>query len=62
MQQQQSSELIDYSYPCMMAEKAMKQLYNAAIEGRIEDAKEHAIEVATQARLAYIALEHLTSP
>ena len=48
--------MIDYAYPCMMAEKALKELYNAAIEGRIEDAQELALEVATQARMAYVAL------
>jgi len=29
--------MIDYSYPCMMAEKALKDLHNAAIEGRLDD-------------------------
>lgn len=56
--QQQSSELVDYSYPCMMAERAIRDLYNAAIEGRLEEAKELALEAATQARMIYIALEH----
>lgn len=56
--QQQSSELVDYSYPCMMAERAIRDLYNAAIEGRIEKAQELALEAATQARMAYIALEN----
>lgn len=50
--------MIDYAYPCMMAEKALRDLYNAAIEGRLEDAQELALEVATQARMAYVALEH----
>jgi hypothetical protein len=32
--------MIDYSYPCMMAEKALKDLHNAALEGRLEEAKD----------------------
>jgi hypothetical protein len=56
--QQQSSELVDYAHPCLLAERAIKNLYNAAIEGRLEDAQELALEAATQARIVYIALEH----
>jgi hypothetical protein len=48
--------MIDYAYPCMMAENALKDLHNAAIEGRLEEAKEHALEAVTQARLTYQAL------
>jgi hypothetical protein len=50
--------MIDYAYPCMMAERALRDLYNAAIEGRLDEAQELALEAATQARLAYLALEH----
>lgn len=53
--------MIDYAYPCMMAEKALKDLHNAAIEGRLEDALEHALEAITQARLTYQALSHMAS-
>lgn len=53
--------MIDYSYPCMMAENALKDLHNAAIEGRLEDAREHALEAITQARLTYQALNHMIS-
>lgn len=51
--------MIDYSYPCMMAERALKDLHNAAIEGRLDDAREHALEAITQARLTYQALGHM---
>lgn len=51
--------MIDYAYPCMMAEKALKDLHNAAIEGRLDDAKEHALEAITEARLVYQALQHM---
>ncbi len=51
--------MIDYSYPCMMAEKALKDLHNAAIEGRLDDAKEHALTAIAEARLIYQALQHM---
>jgi hypothetical protein len=53
--------MIDYSYPCMMAEKALKDLHNAAIEGRLDEAAEHALEAITEARLVYQALQHMKS-
>ena len=51
--------MIDYSYPCMMAERALKDLHNAAIEGRLEDAKEHALVALAEVRLTYQALSHM---
>ncbi len=51
--------MIDYAEFCMKSEKALKDLHYAAIEGRLEDAKKHALEAATQARLTYQALRHM---
>lgn len=51
--------MIDYAYPCMMAEKALKDLNNAAIEGRLEDAKELALVAIAETRLIYQSLEHM---
>ena len=53
--------MIDYSYPCMMAEKALKDLHNAAIEGRLEEAKELALVAAAETRLVYQSLEYMRS-
>jgi hypothetical protein len=53
--------MIDYAEFCMKSEKALKDLHYAAIEGRLEDAKKHALEAATQARLTYQALRHMQS-
>lgn len=39
-----------------MAEKALKDMHNAVIEKRYEDAKELALEAVTQAKLAYHAI------
>lgn len=51
--------MIDYSYPCMMAEKALRDLHNAALENNLEAAKEAALEAVVQARATYTALEHM---
>lgn len=53
--------MIDYAYPCMMAENALKDLHNAAIEGRLDDAIEHALAALTEVRLTYQALRHMKS-
>ena len=54
--------MIDYAYPCMMAEKALKDLHNAAIEGRLEDAREHALTAIAEVRLTYQALVAMSEP
>lgn len=51
--------MIDYSYPCMMAEKALRDLHNAALENDLEAAKEAALEAVAHARATYAALEHM---
>ena len=53
--------MIDYAYPCMMAEKALKDLHNAAIEGRLDDAKEFSLTALAEVRLTYQALGHMIS-
>jgi hypothetical protein len=32
------NEIIDYAYPCMMTERAMKQLHDAMLDKRYDDA------------------------
>lgn len=49
-------EIIDYARPTILAEKALKDMHNAVIEKRYEDAKELALEAVTQAKLAYHAI------
>jgi hypothetical protein len=56
MNQPNIETVVDYAYPCMIAEKNLRDLHNAAIEGRLADAKEFALEAITQARLTYQAL------
>ena len=50
--------IVDYAYPCMMAENALKRLHNAMLEGRYDDAIEAGLEAAVQARLTVTAIRH----
>lgn len=43
--------LNDYSRPCMMAEKALKDLHNAVLEGNLKEAIAHAEIAVTEARM-----------
>lgn len=46
-------EIIDYARPTMMAEKALKDMHNAVLEKKYDEAKELALEALTQVKLAY---------
>jgi len=37
------AEVIDYAYPCMMAEKALKELHQAMLNNDYDAALEHAL-------------------
>lgn len=49
-------DIIDYAMPTMMAEKALKDMHNAVLERRYDEAKELALEAMAQAKLAYHAI------
>jgi hypothetical protein len=49
--------MIDYAYPTMMAEKALKDLHDAMLERRYDDAKEAALRCITETKLARHAIE-----
>jgi hypothetical protein len=51
-------EIIDYALPTMMAEKALKDLHNAFLEGDLQKAAQKALEAIEQCGLAYAALKH----
>lgn len=50
------TDIIDYAMPAMMAEKALKELHQAALNGQFEKAIEFALEAAVQCRMASAAL------
>ena len=51
--------LIDYAAPCMAAEKALRDLHNAVLEGKYDEAMAFALEAAAEARLTYHAISHM---
>ncbi len=48
--------IVDYAYPCMMAEKALKQLHDAVLEKNYEPAVELALVAIAETRLTYLSL------
>lgn len=49
-------EIIDYARPTLLAERALRDLHNAVIERRYEEAKEHGLEAMKQTMFAYLAI------
>lgn len=49
--------IVDYAYPCMMAEKAVKNIHEAALHNRIDEAIESATIGITELRLVLAALK-----
>ncbi len=47
---------IDYAKPTILAEKALKDMHNAVLEKRYEEAKEFALEAMTQIMIAHGAI------
>lgn len=46
-------QVIDYSYPCMMAERALRDLHAAMLRNAHEEAMEHALTAMTEVKMAY---------
>jgi hypothetical protein len=51
-------EIVDYAYPAMMAEKALKEMHWAMLDNDYDKALEFALAAITEARLAYNAIKH----
>jgi hypothetical protein len=49
--------IVDYAYPCMMAEKAVKNIHDAALHNKLDEAIESATIAITELRLALAALK-----
>jgi len=46
-----NTEIIDYAYPCMMAEKALKDAHNSILEKNYDEALESAIQAMVECRM-----------
>lgn len=53
------TEVIDYAYPMMMAEKKMKQAHHAALERDYTSAMELTMQAMADLRIAYISFQHM---
>jgi len=51
--------IVDYAYPCMMAEKALKDAHNATIESRIDEAIEHTYKALVETKIMLNSLKHM---
>lgn len=52
-------EMIDYAYPTMMAEKALRELHEAMLANKFESAKEAALRCISEARIAYHSITEM---
>lgn len=51
--------MIDYAYPCMMAEKALKDLHNAMLENKYDDALESGLLALTEIKMTINAINDM---
>jgi len=51
-----TQSVVDYAYPCMMAEKALKELHQAMLNNDYDAALEHALTAMAEAKLTYNAI------
>jgi len=52
------SVIVDYAYPCMMAERALKELHNKMLERDYDAALEQALVAMAETKLTYHAIRH----
>lgn len=50
--------IVDYARPCMMAEKALRDLHEAMLSGNYDAALKHADNAIVETRLTRIAILH----
>jgi len=53
--------MVDYAYPCMMAEKALKELHDAMLHRDFKRAKEAALLAMVETKLALTAINDMES-
>jgi len=52
-----TQEIIDYAYPCMMAERALKKAHDAMLENDYDEAIEHTLTAIIEAKLMYNSIK-----
>ena len=51
--------MIDYAYPTMMAERSLKELHNAMLDNRLDDALLAGLNAIVEVRLALAAIKDM---
>lgn len=51
-------EIVDYAHPCMMAEKALKELHNAMLEHDYDAAMKAGLAAMVEVRMTMNAINH----
>ena len=51
--------MIDYAHPCMMAEKALKELHDAMLEQDYAKAMKAGMEAMVEVRMTMNAINHM---
>ena len=51
--------MIDYAYPCMMAERALKDAHNAVIEGRLDEAIQRTYTALVETKIMLNSLKDM---
>ena len=51
-------KVVDYAYPCMMAERALRDLHAAMLRNDYDEAMEHALTAMAETKLAYNAIRY----
>jgi hypothetical protein len=49
--------IVDYAYPCMMAEKALRDAHEAVLENNLDDAIEQTTQAIVETRLMLRSLQ-----
>ena len=52
-----NQEIIDYAYPCMMAERALKKAHDAMLKNDYDEAIEQTLLAITEAKLMYNSIK-----
>lgn len=55
----ENENLIDYAYPCMMAENALKKLHDAMLLKKYDEALEAAIDAMVEIRMTMHSIRHM---
>lgn len=56
---EKATAIVDYAYPCMMAEKGLREVHKAMLENDYETAIEAAIQTLVDTKLMVLAIKHM---